>query len=93
MSQRPCEVCGQVADVTVCSSAVCAMSFAFCDACMVANVEPWGALMSEAVICSETTEWFNQIVKRTCARLGKPEQEFWDAARRAREMFYEQADE
>ena len=75
-----CDVCGRSAAVTVCCSACGGQSFAYCRQCLRSGAEPWGTLVSY-ISCAgrypeDVNEEFRTIVRDTCARLGRTEEEF-----------------
>lgn len=75
-----CSVCGKEGEVFVCCSACGAMSLAYCKDCLTAGAEPWGDLVAYISLAGRYPDKINQggreIVRHTCRRLGKTEEEF-----------------
>lgn len=64
-----CDVCGSGKDTRVASSAMGAVSFSYCTECLVANREPWAALVGGLVGCrsmEDVASWARPIVRATC---------------------------
>ena len=81
-----CAVCGAEGPVYVCSSLCGAYSIAYCEDCLNAGAEPWDDLVSY-ISCAgaypdDINETYREIVRDTCARLGKTEQEFAEAVKK-----------
>ena len=93
-----CEVCGKNAPVVVCASAFGPVSFAYCEECLKAGLEPYRHMVnyvSEAgEYVSEAGEWPHEIaeryrgeIRRILKGLGKSEEEFATDVRTAIEVF------
>lgn len=86
-----CEVCGKKTDVVVGASTMGAVSFAYCQDCLNAGAEPYGAMVSY-IACAgrfpdDIHESYREIVRSTLAYLGKSEEQFMAAVdREIREM-------
>lgn len=80
MPKGKCDVCGVKGEVFVGASACGATSFAYCKDCLSAWAEPWNALVTYVSIGGhypdDINEMYRGIVKNTCERLGKTEEEF-----------------
>lgn len=84
--QGKCSVCGKYGNVTVCCSACGAQTLAYCDDCLLSGAEPWGELVFY-ISCAgnypeDINDTYKEIVKATCERLGKTEEEFAEAVRK-----------
>lgn len=82
-----CAVCGKEGPVFVCSSLLGGISNAYCDDCLSSGAEPWGDLVSY-ISCAgcypdDINDTYRNVVRATCDRLGKTEQEFADAVKQA----------
>ena len=77
-----CAVCGRHTEVYVACSSIGAVSYAYCEDCLRAGVEPWSDLVFNCAICGpypdSVNDWFRGIVRNTCRHLGKTEEEFRD---------------
>lgn len=76
-----CEVCGARA-AGVFSSALGAVSFAYCADCNAVGAEPYGVAVAYVALCCGDTpeavaEWFHEVVEGTAERAGKTVAEFW----------------
>ena len=78
-----CDVCGALTDTIVCCSACGGMTFAYCKECLESGAEPWDELVNYISIAGHYPEEINSnyrdIVKDTCKRLGKSEDDFANA--------------
>lgn len=76
---RRCDVCGREGDVFVACSACGAESFAYCVDCLRSGAEPWDALVPYISIAGvypdNINENYRDIVRATCERLGRTEEE------------------
>jgi len=82
-----CAVCGREGEVYVASSACGAMSNAYCAECLASGAEPWGDLVSYVSLAGpypeHISEMYRDIVRDTCRRLHRTEEEFALAVRSA----------
>ena len=80
-----CAVCGAEGPVFVCSGMCGGISNAYCEECLRSGAEPWGDLVFYISCAGSYPEDINvayrEIVRATCDRLGKTEQEFTDAVK------------
>ena len=75
-----CDVCGRETDVVTCCSMFGAFSFAYCEDCLGADAEPYGAMV-EYIACAgrfpdDINEEYRDLVRRILNYLGKTEAEF-----------------
>lgn len=80
MSGLTCDVCGENEAVGVAASSCGPVSFAYCQECLSAGREPYGALV--AYVCGaqsmdDLAEWIHPVVKATLSAEGKTEEEFF----------------
>lgn len=77
---RKCDVCGKIDEVYVAASACGATSFAYCKECLESGAEPWGALVfyisCGGIYPNDISQEYQEIVRNTCRRLGRTEDEF-----------------
>lgn len=78
--EQKCDVCGNAGIKGVASIPFVPMSVAYCEGCLRANAHPWWALVANQASIGdplETThpEW-QQMVRDTCAHLGKTIDQF-----------------
>ena len=75
-----CAVCGKEGEVFVASSACGAMSNAYCSECLASGAEPWNDLVIYVSLAGhypdQVNEMCREIVRDTCKRLHKTEEEF-----------------
>ena len=75
-----CCVCSKEGPTFVCASACGAMTNAYCNECLDAGAEPWGDLVAYISIAGrypeEINEFYREVVRNTCKRLGRTEGEF-----------------
>lgn len=75
-----CDVCGREGHVFVACSACGAETHTYCLECLHSGAEPWSALVSYISIAGfypdDINENYRDIVRATCARLGRTEEEF-----------------
>ena len=75
-----CDVCGHDGETFVACSACGGTTFQYCHDCLAAGAEPWGELADYIAICGNYPEDINdafcEIVRNTCERLGKTEEDF-----------------
>lgn len=57
-----CDVCGQETEVYVASSTCGAISFAYCEECLIAHREPYDALVSMGVYFDEISESYKEAI-------------------------------
>jgi len=78
--QGKCAVCGKEGEVFVASSACGAMSNAYCEECLASGAEPWNDLVFYVSLAGhypdQINEMYREIVRDTCKRLHKTEEEF-----------------
>lgn len=95
--QGKCSVCGKTGDVFVASSMCGAMSLAYCEECLAAGAEPWGDLAAYISLAGrypdDINEEYREIVRDTCRRLGRTEEEFAAAVEKEREEMDRMYDE
>ncbi len=82
-----CECCGRPGEVYVTSSACGALSLAYCLDCLKAGAEPWDELVLY-ISCAgrypdDINEDYREIVRCTCQRLDRTEEEFAEAVKKA----------
>lgn len=79
--QLKCEICGGVAS-GVASSALGAISHAYCNECLRANREVWTTLVGglSGIRRGEEALWVKPIIQATLAFYGKTEEELWAEA-------------
>ncbi len=75
-----CEVCGNVGEVWVCCSTCGSICVSYCADCLKAKAEPWDLLV-DYISCAghypkDISLAYQEVVKSTCKRLGKTEEEF-----------------
>lgn len=75
-----CSVCGKTGEVFVCCSTCGAMSLAYCKECLDAGAEPWNDLVAYVSLAGrypdDINETYRKIVRDTCMRLSRTEEEF-----------------
>ena len=75
-----CAVCGERGPVYVRTSLLGGITNGYCQKCLVSGAEPWGDLVtyiSRAGHYPDDINWvYRNIVRVTCKRLGKTEEEF-----------------
>ena len=78
--QGKCAVCGKEGEVFVASSACGAMSNAYCAECLASGAEPWSDLVAYVSFAGhypeQINEMYREIVRDTCKRLHRTEEEF-----------------
>ena len=88
-----CAVCGKHGEVFTAASACGAITLAYCSDCLSSGAEPWGALAEyislAGIYPDDINEQYREIVRDTCARLGKTEQEFAEAVKEKIMLFDE----
>jgi len=79
-----CDVCGeQDVEVGVACSPLVAMSFAYCDYCLKAGLEPWTTFLctvDPSCALEEYTPWFQALLKRNLEFHGKTIEDLRQAA-------------
>lgn len=92
-----CSVCGRIGRVYVCSSLCGAMSNAYCEDCLDSGAEPWGDLVAYIALAGrypdDINEWYREVVRNTCRRLGHTEEEFAAAVVKCAEEMDREYDE
>ena len=85
--QGKCAVCGKTGEVFVASSSCGAMSNTYCPECLASGAEPWSDLVAYVSLAGSypdhINEMYRDIVRDTCKRLHKTEEEFALAVRSA----------
>ena len=75
-----CEVCGKEGDVFVASSSYGAMSFAYCEDCLLSGREPYWAIVSYIACAGRFPEDINEVyqedVRRQLKLHGVDEEQF-----------------
>lgn len=75
-----CAVCDKEGEVFVASSTCGAMSLAYCAECLASGAEPWSDLVFYVSLAGhypdQINEMYRQIVRNTCKRLHRTEEEF-----------------
>lgn len=75
-----CAVCGRDGETFVACSMCGGITLRYCHDCLLAGVEPWDELVNYIAICGNYPEdidnVFCDIVRDTCERLGKTEDDF-----------------
>lgn len=82
MTTLTCNVCHQREAVGVFASSYGAVSFAYCQDCLDAGREPYGALVVYLMGVSSmgaVSEWAKPIIRATLQAEGKTEEEFFEA--------------
>lgn len=82
MTMLTCNVCDKNEAVGVFASSCGAVSFAYCQDCLDAGREPYGALAAHLMGASgmeDVAEWAKPIVRATLKAEGKTEEEFFQA--------------
>lgn len=78
--QGKCAVCDKEGEVFVASSACGAMSLAYCAECLASGAEPWSDLVFYVSLAGhypdQINEMYREIVRDTCKRLHRTEEEF-----------------
>lgn len=78
--QGKCAVCGKEGEVFVASSTCGGMSCAYCAECLASGAEPWSDLVFYVSLAGHYPEQINEIyreiVRDTCKRLHRTEEEF-----------------
>jgi len=73
-----CDVCGEEA-VGVASSQMGPISFAYCEQCAMDGLEPYDMLVGMVAMSGKLEEfhsWFVEMVKRSCVKAGKSDDDF-----------------
>ena len=75
-----CEICGQPA-IGVASSAMGAISHAYCRECVNAQREVWTTLVGGLYGCGpdEVADWVKPIIEATCKFYNKTKEQLWYA--------------
>jgi hypothetical protein len=74
-----CDVCGTHEAKGVASVPGVPISVAYCQECLNANAHPWGILVVNTSLIghlSQSAEWWQEMVRDTCAHLGRSIEEF-----------------
>ncbi len=75
-----CAVCGKETEVTVCCSAFGAVSYAYCDHCLVNHLEPYSAMVADISCSGRFPDDINQQYQDLCRHilndLGISEEQF-----------------
>ena len=78
-----CNVCGRENETLVCCSACGGVCLAYCKDCLDSGAEPWDLLVAYIACSGVGPEHINgeflKIIRNTCKRLGRTEDEFWRA--------------
>jgi hypothetical protein len=88
VTDRPCDIC-TATPTSVCSSALGAISHAYCAACLASDREVWTTLVGGLVGLSREKigAWIRPHITASCAFYEKTEDELWDeVARIEREL-------
>lgn len=82
-----CAVCGKETEVTVCCSAFGAVSYAYCNHCLVNNLEPYEAMVADISCAGNFPEDINKPYQEFCRHilkeLGISEEQFIEDVRKA----------
>ena len=72
-----CEVCGKSAPVVVVSSSLGPCSYACCEECYDANLEPYPMIVTTVWTCGweNMADWAKTYIRKTLTKLGKTEEE------------------
>lgn len=72
-----CEVCGKSAPVVVVASSLGPCSYAYCEECYDADLEPYPMIVTAVWICGwkNMAEWAKARIRKILTKLGKTEEE------------------
>ncbi len=90
MSGAICDVCGEQA-LGVCSSALGAVSFAYCQVCTELGAEPYGITVygfaMDGGVFEKWSDGYQEMIYVTVLRAGKTSEEFWADVAKAKYDF------
>ena len=66
-----CAVCGKESEVEVCCSAFGAVSYAYCNYCLVNHLEPYGAMVADISCAGRFPDDINQQYQDLCRHILK----------------------